>query len=33
VDSIADGGALKAAWFSDTDGNLLAIMQPTEPLA
>jgi catechol 2,3-dioxygenase-like lactoylglutathione lyase family enzyme len=33
VDSIADGGALKAAWFRDTDGNLLAIIQPTEPLA
>ena len=32
VDSIVDGVRLKAAWFKDLDGNLLAIMQPKEPL-
>lgn len=32
VDGVADRGLLKAAWFKDTEGNLLAIMQPAEPL-
>ncbi|HXJ65930.1 MAG TPA: VOC family protein [Actinomycetota bacterium] len=32
VDGIFDSGALKAAWFRDTDGNMLAIMQPKEPV-
>jgi catechol 2,3-dioxygenase-like lactoylglutathione lyase family enzyme len=32
VDSIADVGPLKAAWFEDTEGNLIAIMEPVEPL-
>ena len=32
VDGIADRGVLKAAWVKDPDGNLLAIMQPGEPL-
>ena len=32
VKSIFHGPALKAAWFKDTDGNVLAIMQPVEPL-
>jgi catechol 2,3-dioxygenase-like lactoylglutathione lyase family enzyme len=32
VDSIADVGPLKAAWFKDTEGNVVAIMEPAEPL-
>jgi catechol 2,3-dioxygenase-like lactoylglutathione lyase family enzyme len=32
VDSIADVGPLKAAWFKDTEGNVVAIMEPVEPL-
>jgi catechol 2,3-dioxygenase-like lactoylglutathione lyase family enzyme len=32
VDGIVDGPTLKAAWFKDVDGNLLAIIQPKEPL-
>jgi len=32
VEGIVHRPALKAAWFKDTDGNLLAIMQPVEPL-
>jgi hypothetical protein len=32
VDGIADRGMLKAAWVKDPDGNLLAIMQPGQPL-
>jgi catechol 2,3-dioxygenase-like lactoylglutathione lyase family enzyme len=31
VEGIVHRPALKAAWFKDTDGNLLAIMQPVEP--
>jgi catechol 2,3-dioxygenase-like lactoylglutathione lyase family enzyme len=27
VDSIADRGALKAAWFKDTEGNLVGVIQ------
>jgi catechol 2,3-dioxygenase-like lactoylglutathione lyase family enzyme len=32
VNSIADVGPLKAAWFRDTEGNVIAIMEPVEPL-
>ena len=32
VEGIVHRPALKAAWFKDTDGNLLAIMQPASPL-
>ena len=32
VEGIVHRPALKAAWFKDTDSNLLAIMQPVEPL-
>ncbi len=32
VEGIVHRPALKVAWFKDTDGNLLAIMQPIEPL-
>jgi catechol 2,3-dioxygenase-like lactoylglutathione lyase family enzyme len=32
VDGIADKGTLKAAWFRDSEGNLLAIMQPSQPI-
>ena len=32
VEGIVNRSALKAAWFKDTDGNLLAIMEPVEPL-
>ena len=32
VNSIADVGPLKAAWFKDTEGNVVAIMEPLEPL-
>src|SRR5829696_5149452 len=32
VEGIVHRPALKAAWFKDTDGNLLAIMEPVEPL-
>jgi catechol 2,3-dioxygenase-like lactoylglutathione lyase family enzyme len=32
VDSIADVGPLRAAWFKDTEGNVVAIMEPVEPL-
>ena len=32
VEGIVHRPALKAAWFKDIDGNLLAIMQPIEPL-
>jgi catechol 2,3-dioxygenase-like lactoylglutathione lyase family enzyme len=32
LDGIADAGLLKAAWLKDTEGNLLAIMQPLHPL-
>lgn len=28
VDSIATGGGAMAAWFKDTEGNILAIVQP-----
>jgi catechol 2,3-dioxygenase-like lactoylglutathione lyase family enzyme len=28
VDSIADRGALKAAWFKDSEGNTIGLMQP-----
>lgn len=32
VDSIADRGALKAAWFKDTEGNTIGVIQwVTEP--
>jgi catechol 2,3-dioxygenase-like lactoylglutathione lyase family enzyme len=27
IDSIADRGALKAAWFKDTEGNMLGVIQ------
>jgi len=27
VDSIADRGALKAAWFKDTEGNTIGVIQ------
>jgi hypothetical protein len=29
---MADQGTLKAAWFKDTEGNLLAIMEPSQPI-
>lgn len=32
IDGIADQGTLKAAWFKDSDGNLLAIMEPSQPI-
>jgi catechol 2,3-dioxygenase-like lactoylglutathione lyase family enzyme len=32
VDGIADQGTLKAACFKDTEGNLLAIMEPSQPI-
>jgi catechol 2,3-dioxygenase-like lactoylglutathione lyase family enzyme len=32
VDGIADVGQLRAAWFKDTEGNVVAIMEPVEPL-
>jgi catechol 2,3-dioxygenase-like lactoylglutathione lyase family enzyme len=32
VHGIADAGPLKAAWFKDTEGNLVAIMEPKQPL-
>lgn len=28
VDSVADAGDLKAAWFKDSEGNMLGVMQP-----
>ncbi|HEY9376266.1 MAG TPA: hypothetical protein VIQ02_04125 [Jiangellaceae bacterium] len=31
VDGIADQGTLKAAWFKDGNGNLLAIMESSRP--
>ena len=30
VDGIFDAGDLKAAWFKDSEGNLLGLMQPVE---
>jgi len=30
VDSIANRGALKAAWFKDSEENLIGIMQPVQ---
>jgi hypothetical protein len=32
IDGIADTCALKAACFKDSEGNLLAIMQPSLPI-
>jgi hypothetical protein len=29
VDGIADIGGLRGAWFSDSEGNIIAISQPT----
>jgi catechol 2,3-dioxygenase-like lactoylglutathione lyase family enzyme len=28
VDGIAEGGGAKSAWFKDSEGNLIAIVQP-----
>jgi catechol 2,3-dioxygenase-like lactoylglutathione lyase family enzyme len=33
VDGIADQGDLKAAWFKDSEGNMIGIMQPVEESA
>ena len=30
VDGIFDSGDLKAAWFKDSEGNMIGIMQPVE---
>ena len=30
VNGIADAGDLKAAWFKDSEGNMIGIMQPLE---
>jgi hypothetical protein len=28
VDGIAEGGGAKSAWFKDSEGNMIAIVQP-----
>ena len=30
VESVADNGDLKSAWFKDSEGNMIAIMQPVD---
>jgi catechol 2,3-dioxygenase-like lactoylglutathione lyase family enzyme len=30
VDGVSDAGDLKAAWFKDSEGNMIGIMQPVE---
>jgi catechol 2,3-dioxygenase-like lactoylglutathione lyase family enzyme len=30
VDGISDAGDLKAAWFKDSEGNMISVMQPIE---
>jgi catechol 2,3-dioxygenase-like lactoylglutathione lyase family enzyme len=30
VDGVSDAGDLKAAWFKDSEGNMIGLMQPVE---
>jgi catechol 2,3-dioxygenase-like lactoylglutathione lyase family enzyme len=30
VDGVSDAGDLKAAWFKDSEGNMISVMQPVE---